>query len=129
MKAKERVDLAPVQPIDRVMQPGRRVDVVDNGRLTIGGRLYRLRDSQLRFAPGNGLVPTLDASGDTRIGNYDVTIRITGTPDRIETSFSSVPPLGERDLQSLIVTGQASEQPTATTRSACARYSSPASGV
>ena len=89
-----------------------RVDVVDNGRLTIGGRLYRLRDSQLRFAPGNGLVPTLDASGDTRIGNYDVTIRITGTPDRIETSFSSVPPLGERDLQSLIVTGQASEQPT-----------------
>ncbi len=89
-----------------------RVDVVDNGRLTIGGRLYRLRDSQLRFAPGNGLVPTFDATGDTRIGNYDVTIRITGTPDRIETSFSSVPPLGERDLQSLIVTGQASEQST-----------------
>jgi outer membrane protein insertion porin family len=86
-----------------------RIDVVDDGRITIGGRLYRLRDSQLRFAPDEGLVPTLDAIGDTRIGNYDVTIRITGTPDRIETSFSSVPPLGERDLQSLIVTGQASE--------------------
>ena len=28
MEAKERVDLAPVQPIDRVMQPGRPVDVV-----------------------------------------------------------------------------------------------------
>jgi outer membrane protein assembly factor BamA len=87
-----------------------RVDVVDDGRITIGGRSYRLRDSQLRFDPNNGLVPTLDAIGDTRIGNYDVTIRINGTPDRIETSFSSVPPLGERDLQSLIVTGQASEQ-------------------
>ena len=94
-----------------------RVDVVDEGRITIGGRLYRLRDSQLRFAPDNGLVPTLDAIGDTRIGNYDVTVRISGTPDRIETSFSSVPPLGERDLQSLIVTGQASERSTASRES------------
>jgi outer membrane protein insertion porin family len=89
-----------------------RVDVVDDGRITIGGRTYRLRDSQVRFAPADGLVPTLDAVGDTRIGNYEVTIRISGTPDRIETTYSSVPPLGERDLQSLIVTGQAGEQTT-----------------
>jgi hypothetical protein len=89
-----------------------RVDVVDQGRITIGGRTYRLRDSQLRFAPADGLVPTLDAVGDTRIGDYDVTLRISGTPDRVETSFSSVPPLGERELQTLIVTGQAGEQTT-----------------
>jgi outer membrane protein assembly factor BamA/autotransporter translocation and assembly factor TamB len=89
-----------------------RVDVVDDGRITIGGRAYRLRDSQLRFAPADGLVPTVDAAGDTRIGDYDVSIRISGTPDRIETSFSSVPPLGERELQSLIVTGQTGEQST-----------------
>ena len=89
-----------------------RVDVVDEGRITIGGRAYRLRDSQLRFAPADGLIPTLDAIGDTRIGDYDVTIRINGTADRIETSFSSVPPLGERDLQSLIVTGQTGEEST-----------------
>jgi outer membrane protein assembly factor BamA len=89
-----------------------RIEVVDDGRITIGGRAYRLRDSQLRFAPADGLVPTLDASGDTRIGDYDVTIRINGTPDRVETSFSSVPPLGERELQSLIVTGQTGEEST-----------------
>jgi len=89
-----------------------RVDVVDDGRITIGGRTYRLRDSRVRFAPNDGLVPTVDAVGDTRIGDYDVTIRINGTPDRIETSFSSVPPLGERELQSLIVTGQTGEQST-----------------
>jgi outer membrane protein assembly factor BamA len=89
-----------------------RVDVVDDGRITIGGREYRLRDSQVRFAPADGLVPTVDAVGDTRIGDYDVTIRISGTPDRIETSFSSVPPLGERELRALIVTGQTGEQST-----------------
>jgi outer membrane protein insertion porin family len=93
------------------------VDVADAGRITIGGRMYRLRDSQVRFAPADGLVPTLDAIGETRIGEYDVTIRINGTPDRIETSFTSVPPLGERELQSLIVTGQTGEQTTRGTRS------------
>ncbi|HSG01389.1 MAG TPA: translocation/assembly module TamB domain-containing protein, partial [Vicinamibacterales bacterium] len=37
---------------------------------------------------------------------YDVVLRITGTPDRIETTASSSPPLSERDLRSLLVTGQ-----------------------
>jgi outer membrane protein assembly factor BamA len=89
-----------------------RVDVAEKGRITIGGRTYRLRDSRIRFAPNDGLVPTVDVIGDTRIGTYDVTIRINGTPDRIESSFSSVPPLGERDLRSLIVTGRTGEQST-----------------
>ena len=94
-----------------------RIDVVDDGRITIGGRTYRLRDSRVRFAPNDGLVPTVDAVGDTRIGAYDVTIRINGTPDRIDTSFSSVPPLGERELQSLIVTGQTGDESTQTRQS------------
>jgi outer membrane protein assembly factor BamA len=89
-----------------------RIDVVDDARVRLGGRAYRLRDSLLRFAPADGLVPTLDVLGETRIGDYDVTIRISGTPDRIETAFSSVPPLGERELRALIVTGRADEQST-----------------
>ncbi len=89
-----------------------RIDVIDDGRVQLGGRAYRLRDSLLRFAPADGLVPTLDVSGDTRIGDYEVTVRISGTPDRIETAFSSVPPLGERELESLIVTGRADDQST-----------------
>ena len=89
-----------------------RIDVVDDGRIRLGGQAYRLRDSRLRFAPAEGIVPTLDVIGETRIGEYDVTIRISGTPDRIETAFSSVPPLGERELQSLIVTGRAEDQST-----------------
>src|SRR6185436_10830278 len=89
-----------------------RIGIVDDGRVQIGGRAYRLRDSLLRFAPADGLVPTLDVLGETRIGEYEVTIRISGTADRIETAFSSVPPLGERELQSLIVTGRADDQST-----------------
>ena len=89
-----------------------RIDVMDNGRVQLGGHAYRLRDSLLRFAPADGLVPTLDVLGDTRIGDYEVTVHVSGTPDRIETAFSSVPPLGERELQTLIVTGRADDQST-----------------
>ena len=82
------------------------IEVADQGRIRIGGRAYQLRESRVRFAPANGLAPTLDVTGETRVGDYDVTIRIDGTPGSIETTYSSSPPLGERDLQSLIVTGR-----------------------
>ncbi|HXR44584.1 MAG TPA: translocation/assembly module TamB domain-containing protein, partial [Pseudolysinimonas sp.] len=82
------------------------IEVADQGRIRIGGRTYQLRESRVRFAPANGLAPTLDVTGETRVGDYDVTIRIDGTPGSIETTYTSSPPLGERDLQSLIVTGR-----------------------
>ena len=82
------------------------MNIVDDGRIRVGGRLYRLRDSAIEFAPEQGLVPRLNVSGETRIGSYDVILRVTGPADAIETSLSSNPPLGERDLQSLLVTGQ-----------------------
>ena len=82
------------------------IGVLDDGRINIGGRTYRLRESRLRFVPAEGLAPTLDVTGETRVGDYDVVLRITGTPDQIETTASSSPPLSERDLRSLLVTGQ-----------------------
>ncbi|HSC28398.1 MAG TPA: translocation/assembly module TamB domain-containing protein [Vicinamibacterales bacterium] len=83
-----------------------RIDVVDDGRIRIGGRTYSLRESRLRFAPADGLAPTLQVMGETRVGDYDVVLRIRGTPDSIETIYSSRPPLGQRELQSLILTGR-----------------------
>jgi outer membrane protein insertion porin family len=82
------------------------MDIVDDGRIRVGGRSYRLRESAIEFAPEQGLVPRLNVLGETRIGSYDVTLRVSGPADAIETSLSSNPPLGERDLQSLLVTGQ-----------------------
>ena len=58
------------------------------------------------FTPEQGLVPRLNVFGETRIGDYEVTLRLSGPADAIETSLSSNPPLSDRDLQSLVVTGQ-----------------------
>jgi outer membrane protein insertion porin family len=85
---------------------GGSIAVVDDGRIRVGGRSYRLRESSIVFTPEQGLVPRLNVSGETRIGDYDVTLRLSGSADAIETSLSSNPPLSDRDLQSLVVTGQ-----------------------
>ena len=82
------------------------IAIVDDGTIRVGGRSYRLRESSIVFTPEQGLVPRLNIFGDTRIGDYDVTVRISGPADTIETSLSSNPPLSDRDLQSLVVTGQ-----------------------
>ncbi len=82
------------------------IAIVDDGRIRVGGRAYRLRESAVVFTPEQGLVPRLSVFGETRIGDYDVTIRLSGPADAIETSLSSNPPLSDRDLQSLVVTGQ-----------------------
>ncbi len=83
------------------------VDVLDDGRVSIAGRSYRVRESDLRFSPDEGVIPTLRLTGETKIGDYIVQLRIEGTPDQVETTYTSDPPLGERDLRSLIITGRA----------------------
>ena len=82
------------------------IAIVDDGRIRVSGRSYRLRESAIVFTPEQGLVPRLNVFGETRIGDYDVTLRLSGPADAIETSLSSNPPLSDRDLQSLVVTGQ-----------------------
>ena len=82
------------------------VAVADDGRITVSGRQYRLRDSRIEFRPERGMMPRLDVTGNTRVGDYTVYLRLTGAANEIETSLMSDPPLGERDLQTLLVTGQ-----------------------
>ena len=82
------------------------IAVADDGRIQVSGRQYRLRDSRIEFRPERGMMPQLDVTGNTRVGDYTVYLRLSGAANEIETSLNSDPPLGERDLQTLLVTGQ-----------------------
>ena len=85
------------------------IAIQDDGRIQAGGRTYRLTDSRLEFAPASGLLPRLNVMGETRVSLYLVTLRMTGPANDIETNLSSDPPLSERDVRSLLVTGQTSD--------------------
>ena len=90
------------------------VTIQDAGRIRVGGRSYRLTESRLAFSPAAGLLPRLNLIGETHVSSYLVTLRMTGPADEIETNFSSDPPLSERDVRSLLVTGQIAD-PTRST--------------
>ena len=55
--------------------------------------------------------------GETQVSSYLVTLRMIGPADQIETNFSSDPPLSERDVRSLLVTGQIADPARGTTDS------------
>ena len=93
------------------------VTIQDDGRIRVGGRSYRLTESRLEFSPAAGLLPRLNLIGETHVSSYLVTLRMVGPADQIETNFSSDPPLSERDVRSLLVTGQIADPARGTTDS------------
>jgi outer membrane protein insertion porin family len=86
-----------------------RIDIVPDGRIQAAGRMYRLTDGVAEFSAANGVVPTLNVSGETQVGAYNVTLRVTGPADQFQTTLTSDPPLGDRDLRSLLLTGQTND--------------------
>ena len=93
------------------------VTIQDDGRIRMGGRSYRLTESRLEFSPATGLLPRLNLIGEANVSSYLVTVRMSGRADQIETNFSSDPPLSERDVRSLLVTGQIADPARGTTDS------------
>ncbi|HEU4927580.1 MAG TPA: translocation/assembly module TamB domain-containing protein, partial [Vicinamibacterales bacterium] len=115
-----RLEMVPdVQLTGTVGRPSLRgqVAIQDDGRVQAGGRTYRLSDSRLEFSPATGLLPRLNLIGETRVSSYLVTLRMTGPATEIETNFSSDPPLSERDVRSLLVTGQVADPTRRSTES------------
>ena len=83
------------------------LDMVDNGRLTLLGRTFRLSEGRVVF-PGVG-DPEVQLIGETRVGDYDVTLRTQGPVADLQATYTSDPPLSQRDLQSLLVTGRTTD--------------------
>ncbi len=83
------------------------LDMVDDGRLTLMGRTFRLNEARVVF-PGGG-DPAVQLVGETRVGDYAVTLRTQGPVTSMEATYSSDPPLSQRDLQSLLITGRTSD--------------------
>ena len=85
---------------------------VATGGGTIDRLLVKLPFSQVKVTSGfvtlnadRLLDPALDIRGESRIGNYDITMYVYGDSSNPKTRFISVPPLPEHDIVALIATG------------------------
>jgi autotransporter translocation and assembly factor TamB len=79
------------------------VDTV-RGNYTFQGRRFEiLRDGHLRFDGDDELNPTLNIRARRIISGVETFVRVQGTMQQPELSFSSNPPLDQADILSLIV--------------------------
>jgi hypothetical protein len=80
---------------------------IERGEVRFEGRRYLVTRGSLDFTNPNRVQPFFDVEAETRVRvpnqTYQVTMRVTGTTDRLQPTFSSDPPLPSTvDILSLL---------------------------
>ena len=84
-----------------------RLDVNEGANFYLGGRNYLVDRGAVTFSNQSKIEPVLDLLGHTRAGGVDINLQARGTAgSKLETSFTSDPPLPEPDIISLLVSGR-----------------------
>lgn len=79
----------------------------EGGRVTFRDVRYEIESGTVTFANARGFVPILDLRARAEVKGYDLVVNLAGTWPRIETSFSSDPPLPDEAIVNLLLTGAA----------------------
>ncbi|MGB5889490.1 MAG: translocation/assembly module TamB domain-containing protein, partial [Thermoanaerobaculia bacterium] len=85
-----------------------RVDIDRESTLEYGGNEYSIEHGRLNFANPFRIEPVIDLAATTRVREYNVTLNLSGSFDRLNASFSSDPPLGDLEVLALLTTGEES---------------------
>jgi translocation and assembly module TamB len=113
-----------------------RVDIDRESTLEYGGNKYSIEHGRLNFANPFRIEPVIDLAATTRVREYNVTLNLSGSLDRLNASFSSDPPLGDLEVLALLTTGEeglarvgSSEQDAADVRATSLLYGQASSVV
>lgn len=85
------------------------VEFDPSGKLIYSGNEYELERGLLTFANPYRLEPVIDLVANTRLREYDVTLSLSGTPERMNFDFVSDPPLAELEVIALMTGGRPQE--------------------
>jgi translocation and assembly module TamB len=83
-----------------------RVELEPGGELQIGGSDYTVERGSLLFANPYRMEPVIDLAAKTRRRDYDLSLSLSGTLDRLDASLASDPPLADLDVLGLLATGE-----------------------
>ena len=83
----------------------------EGGRITFRDVRYEVESGVIAFANTEGFTPILDLHLRAEVKSYDVGVGLVGTWPRIQTTFSSDPPLPDETIMGLLLTGT---EPTTT---------------
>ena len=72
----------------------------------MAGTKYHLERGDITFIDPVRIDPVLDVEATTRVRDYDITIGLHGTLERLNTTYRSDPPLSSDDIISLLAFGK-----------------------
>jgi translocation and assembly module TamB len=82
---------------------------IDRGRVYFQGRTYVVQRGVLDFVNPQRLDPLFDIEAETRIRSYRVTLRVSGTLERVTPTLTSDPPLSSLQILALLAGQDESE--------------------
>jgi translocation and assembly module TamB len=82
-----------------------RITADRNTKLIVKDRVFEIQSGVIDFNDPNEINPNLYITATTRINEYDITVLAQGPSKNMTIRFSSVPPLAENDIISLIALG------------------------
>jgi len=105
-----------------------RVDIME-GDVYFNGTKYRLERGEITFTGPVGIKPTLDLEASTRVRDYDVTLGVNGTPEKLNFTYRSEPPLPSADIIALLAVGRTQQESSLAASSGGSPFSQEASNV
>jgi translocation and assembly module TamB len=79
---------------------------VTEGNATIAGTRYELQRGDITFSNPVRIQPAIDLTATARVEDYDITLGLHGTPEKMNISYRSDPPLPEADVVALLALGR-----------------------
>ncbi len=82
-----------------------RINIAE-GDIKLAGTKYHLERGDITFVNPVRIDPVLDVEATTRVRDYDITIGLHGTLERLNATYRSDPPLSTDDIVSLLAFGK-----------------------
>ncbi len=80
------------------------------GSTSIGGTKYELQRGDIYFNNPVRIQPNIDLDATARVEDYDITLGLHGTPDKLNVTYRSEPPLPEADVIALLALGRTQDE-------------------
>jgi outer membrane protein assembly complex protein YaeT len=87
-----------------------RIEIEEGGELYVAERTYLVERGVITLTSEQRLAPSLDIQARTEVSGYDITLRVFGDTDDLETTFTSNPDLPEPDILAVLLTGRTIEE-------------------
>jgi hypothetical protein len=85
----------------------------EGGRITFRGVQYEIESGTITFANTARIAPIIDLRARAEVKGYDLVVNLVGTWPRIQSNFTSDPPLSDDAVIGLLLTGAEPSQRTA----------------